>query len=209
MVRTATEGMTLDEFMQRYGDEGPFEIVEGEIVPVTPQITRSARIAGRLFWELTTYLKSKNLGEAFIETPFVTAIETNWVAGSRVPDVMFVRAERMTALAAADPEWESKLLTIVPDLAVEIVSPTDRLSDVSKKIAGYLQDGVGLVWLVEPDTQTVTIYTPGSKQLTHLDSEDTLTAAALIPGFEMPVAKLFGWRACPAKVCRAFNTPYA
>jgi Uma2 family endonuclease len=192
MVRTATEGMTLDEFMQRYGDEGPFEIIEGEIVPMTPQVTRSARITGRLFWELTTYLKSKNLGEAFVEAPFVTTLETNWVAGSRVPDVMFVQAERLTQLAADDPDWESKPLTILPDLVVEIVPPTDRLSDVSKKIAGYLDDGVRLVWLVEPDTQTVTIYTPGSKQLTRLSSEDTLAGADLIPGFELPVAKLFG-----------------
>lgn len=192
MVRTATEGMTLDEFMQRYGDEGPFEIVEGEIVPMTPQVTRSGIIAGELFLELATYVKSKGLGQVFIEVPFVIALEANWVAGSRVPDVMFVRAERMAELAAADPEWESKPLTIVPDLAVEIVSPTDRLSDVSKKIAGYLQDGVRLVWLVEPDTQAVTIYTPGSKQLTRLSREDTLTGADLIPGFEMPAAKLFG-----------------
>jgi Uma2 family endonuclease len=192
MVRTATEGMTLDEFVQRYGDEGPFELVEGEIVPMTPQVARSGIIAGELFLALATHVKSNGLGQVFIEVPFVTAVEANWVAGSRVPDVMFVRAERMAELSAADPEWESKPLIIVPDLAVEIVSPTDRLSDVSKKIAGYLQDGVRLVWLVEPDMQTVTIYTPGSKQLTRLSSEDILTGADLIPGFEMPVAKLFG-----------------
>jgi Uma2 family endonuclease len=184
--------MTLDEFMQRYGDEGPFEIVEGEIVAMTPQVARSGIIAGKLFIELTGYVESKGLGQVFVEVPVVTTFKTNWVTGSRVPDLMFVQAERMAQLAAADPDWEAKPLTIVPDLAVGIVSPTDRLSDVSKKIAGYLVDGVRLVWLVEPETQTVTIYTPGSKQLTRLSSEDTLTGADLIPGFEMPVAKLFG-----------------
>ena len=192
MVRTISEGMTLDEFMQRYSDEGPFEIIEGECILMAPQITRSGRIAGRLFLELATYVKSKNAGEVFVEVPFVLTLDAQWVAESRVPDLMFVQAGRLAQLAASDPDWEAKPLALVPDLVVEIVSPTDRLPDVSKKIARYLLDGVRLVWLVEPDAQTVTIYTPGSKQLTRLNNEDTLTGSDIIPGFEMVVSRLFG-----------------
>jgi Uma2 family endonuclease len=174
MVKAGVTLMTQEEFMQRYGEQGPFEVIEGEIVEMTPQVTRSARIGGRLFLELAVYLKSRRLGEAFIETPFVLTTASNSVKGSRVPD------------------WQDKPLTIVPDLVVEIVSPTDRIPEVDKKIARYLADGVQIVWVIEPKGQTVKIYTYGSRQITLLKAEDMLSGGNVIPGFEMPVVKLFG-----------------
>jgi Uma2 family endonuclease len=192
MVKAGVTLMTQEEFMQRYGEQGPFEVIEGEIVEMTPQVTRSARIGGRLFLELAVYLKSRRLGEAFIETPFVLTTASNSVKGSRVPDVMFVRAERLAQLAQDDPDWQDKPLTIVPDLVVEIVSPTDRIPEVDKKIARYLADGVQIVWVIEPKGQTVKIYTYGSRQITLLKAEDMLSGGNVIPGFEMPVVKLFG-----------------
>jgi Uma2 family endonuclease len=191
MVETGITLMTLDEFMQRYSDEGPFEVVGGEIVPVTPQVTRSARIAGRLFRKLADYVETHKLGEAFIEAPFVLTIDAKWVKGSRVPDVMFIAAARLAQLAEDDPDWDSKPLPLVPDLVIEVISPTDRLADVTAKIAGYLDDGVRMVWLIEPEAQTVTIYTPGSKQLTRLTAEDTLSGGDIVPGFELPLNTLF------------------
>lgn len=191
MVTTDTAHMTLDEFMRRYSADGPFEIIGGKIVNMTPQVTRSARIAVRLLRVLTDYVYDHALGEVFMEAPFVLSIESKWVAVSRVPDVMFVEAKRLAQLAEADPDWETKPLALVPDLVAEIVSPTDSLTDVEKKIARYLDDGVRLVWLIEPEGQTVTIYTPGSKQLTRLSAEDTLTGGDVVPGFEMAVAGLF------------------
>lgn len=191
MVKTNVPSMTIEEFMRRYSDEGPFEIIEGELVPVTPQSTQSGMVAGELFLALATYVKSRNLGQVFIEVPFVMSADSNWIAGSRVPDVMFVSAARMAELAATDPDWKNKPLALVPDLVVEVSSPTDSHASVEKKIARYLDDGVQLVWLIEPETQTVTIYTSGSKQLTRLDAEDTLTGGEVVPGFEMAVAGLF------------------
>jgi Uma2 family endonuclease len=191
MVQTDASPITVEEFMRLYDEHGPFEWIEGERVPVTPQVTRSARIAGRLFRALADYVEAQNLGEVFIETLFVLTAKSDWVTGSRVPDVMFVQAARLTQLAEDDPGWENKPLTLVPDLVAEIVSPTDRLVDVDKKIARYLADGVRLVWLVEPEGQTLTIYTPDSKQCTRLGHDDTLSGGDVIPGFELPVARLF------------------
>lgn len=191
MVKTSASSMTVEAFMRRYSDEGPFELIEGELVPVTPQITRSARIAGRLFRVLADYVEDRNLGEAFIETPFVLTVDSNWVTRARVPDVMFVTANRLTQLAETDPDWDTKPLALVPDLVIEVVSPTDSHADVQKKITRYLDDGVRQAWLIEPGGQTVTIYTPHSKQLTHLIAEDTLTGGDIIPGFELPLVTLF------------------
>ena len=192
MVKTNAPSMTIEEYMRRYSAEGPFEIIEGEVVPMTLHITRGARIAVRLLRMLADYVDEHDLGEVFRETPFVMSADSNWVAGSRVPDVMFVSAARLAELDTNDPDWKSKPLALVPDLAVEVSSLTDSHASVEKKIARYLGDGVRLVWLIEPETQTVTIYTPGSKQLTRLDAEDRLTGGDVVPGFEMAVAGLFG-----------------
>jgi Uma2 family endonuclease len=191
MVKTEAALMTLEQHMQRYSDEGPFEVIEGEVVPVTPQITRSGRIAVRLLRALADHTDAHHLGEAFMDVPFVLMHDSNWVKGSRVPDVMFATAARLAQLAENDPAWEDKPLMLVPDLVAEIVSPTDHFSDVEQKIARYLADGVRVVWLIEPEGQTVTIYTPGSQQLTRLSATDRLTGGDVIPGFEVPVSRLF------------------
>ncbi len=191
MVKAGVTLMTLDQFAEQYGERGPFEIIEGEIVEMTPQVTRSALIAGELFFHLTLYLKKHPLGRVFTEAPFVLAVASNWVKRSRVPDVMFVRAERLAQLAQDDPDWQDKPLTIVPDLVAEIVSPTDKTSEVDQKIAHYLEDGVRVVWVIEPTGQTVTIHTAGSKQLTRLTADDTLSGGEVIPGFEVAIARLF------------------
>jgi Uma2 family endonuclease len=191
MVKTGVTLMTLEQFIERYGEQGPLEIIEGEIVELTPQVTRSARIAGRLFRDLADYVETHKLGEAFIETPFVLTVASNWVKGSRVPDLMFVRAERLAQLAKDDPGWMLKPLPLVPDLVVEIISPTDRIPDVDKKTARYLEDGVRVVWVIEPEGKTVTIHMAGSKQLTRLTAEDRLSGGDVIPGFEVEIVRLF------------------
>lgn len=192
MVETRAQHMTLDEFMQRYSDEGPFEVIEGEIVPVAPQNTQSGMVAGELYLALATYVKAQKLGQVFIEVPFTLTADSQWVKGSRVPDVMFITAERLAKLAEANPDWKTKPLVLVPDLVAEVSSPTDLHTQIQQKVARYLADGVRVVWLIEPDGRTVTIYTPGSKQLTHLTAEDTLTGGEIVPGFAVAVADLFG-----------------
>jgi Uma2 family endonuclease len=191
MEKTEEALMTLDEFMELYADEGPFELVDGERIPMSPQVMMSVIIAGNIYFLLRLYLSSHPIGTVFSEAPIALTKERKWVKGSRVPDVMFVTAERLTVLVAEDPDWKYKPLTIVPDLAVEVMSPTDKATDLDKKIVRYLQDGVRLIWLVKPETQTVQIYVQGSKQQTTLGIEDMLTGGDVIPGFEVSIAKLF------------------
>lgn len=190
-MKSASPPLTLDDFMQRYSDEGPFEVIDGEIVPVTPQNTRSGIVAGELFLMLAPYVKTHALGQMFIEVPFAMQGVADWVTGSRVPDLMFITAARLAALAESDPEWDAKPLLLVPDLVVEIVSPADRVSVVEQKIARYLDDGVRVVWLVEPTGQTVTIYPPDSQHLTRLTRADTLDGGDLLPGFALPLSEIF------------------
>jgi Uma2 family endonuclease len=184
--------ISLDEFMRRY-DETPIEIINGEILPMSPQSTRSARIAGRLFLRLSEYVLNNSLGEAFIEAPFalIQTGDSDWVKGSRTPDVMFIRSERLKQLSEQNPDWEDNPMTIPPDLAVEVISPTDRFTNVNQKIAKYLEDGVQLIWVVDPQAKTVTVYRAGSSQQVLLTRDDTLTGDTIVPDFEIALADLF------------------
>ena len=101
----------------------------------------------------------------------------------RGPDVAFWSITRQPALPA-------DYFEIPPDIAVEVLSPDDRRKDVREKVKDYLTHGVRLVWLVDPETRTVTIY-QGSLRGTELDESDTLTGGDVLPDFSCKVADLF------------------
>jgi Uma2 family endonuclease len=79
---------------------------------------------------------------------------------------------------------------LAPDLAVEVLSPTDRMGDALAKISMYLQAGVQIVWLVDPSSQTVTVFQPDAAPAT-LRTGDTLDGGSVLPGFSLPVAEMF------------------
>jgi Uma2 family endonuclease len=101
----------------------------------------------------------------------------------RAADMVFIAAGR---LAGVEREG---FLPIAPDLAVEIVSPGDRWSEILTKVHEYLDAGVRLVWIVDPRTQTVHVYQPG--QVEQLSAEDTLDGGDVLPGLTLPVREIF------------------
>lgn len=183
--------MSIGDFIRRYDDEGPFEFIRGEIIPMSPTKMRHNRIAATLIALLNQIVWNNKLGYVFAEAPFVLEDKTNWVKGSRVPDVMFVSADRLATYEESTPDWEDKPLVLVPDLAVEIVSPTDSYQDISRKIEVYLEDGVKLAWVIDPKMQIIDVYTQGSNQFTRLKSNNTLTAEGIIEGLAIPIADIF------------------
>ncbi len=186
--RERIEGMSVDEFLRLY-DEAPFELIRGVRVPLSPTKRPHSIITRNLFRALDAFCSEHKLGEVFSETTFVTSDITDWVKGSRQPDVMFINNERYAAaLAHDDPEGP---FILVPTLAVEIMSPTDRLKDVLDKVALYLSDGVQLVWIVNRKKRIVTVYQADADEVIKLTIKDTLTGDDVIPGFSIPVAALF------------------
>ena len=79
---------------------------------------------------------------------------------------------------------------VVPDLAVEIRSPSNTVRELAEKVADYLRAGVRLVWVVDLDTQTVTVHTPGAVPLT-LSVDEEITGGEVLPAFRCPVAAFF------------------
>ena len=82
-------------------------------------------------------------------------------------------------------------LDVVPNVAGEVISPTDAAEDVQEKIAEYFLRGVQAVWVVYPLQSTIHVY-HAAKQITVLSRGDVLDGGAAVPGFHLPLAELFG-----------------
>lgn len=188
-----TQALTIEEFVQRYGESGPFEYVDGEFMPVAPQVTGSGRAGGSLYRLIANHTDEHDLGEVFIETPFVLTFDrSRWVAGSRVPDVMFYSKPRFEQFKQDYPDWESIPVVGAPDFVAEIVSPTDSFTEVSDKVRRYLDDGVQLVWVVDWRAKTIQTHAAGSNQILTFSAADTLSADPVIPDFTLELVQYFG-----------------
>jgi Uma2 family endonuclease len=176
----ATRQVTVDEFAEM-ALQGGWELVDGEPIELTPAAGRSSRIGGRLYARLADHVEPSEFGWAFpAETGFVLFADRTTV---RSPDAAVVRRDRL-----AEPP--DSFVPLAPDLAVEVLSPSDRMADALAKIAMYLDAGVRLVWLVDPASQTVTIFRPDAIP-TKLGADDILGGDDVVPGFTVPVAEIF------------------
>jgi Uma2 family endonuclease len=180
--------MPMDEFIRQY-EEAPFELVDGERIPLMPPVAAHGETIRLLYRALFAYEAINSNIVVYTEMPVVVEDKPNWVKGSRVPDLMIYDKARWEAYKANTPDWKSKPFVLVPDVCVEVVSPTDKYSDVEAKVAGYLRDGVRLVWVFDPQEQAVNAHMPsGSVRLTRTD---TLDGGAVLSGFTLALSDLF------------------
>ena len=184
--------LTVAEFIEAYNC-CPIEVVNREIVEMSPPEIKHVRIARNLFILLYQFATEQKLGEVWPDNaPYILDEDPrkDWVYGSRVPDVSFVARERMEAHHAE--YGEEGPLRLAPDLAVEIISPNDRYSEVNKKITDYLRYGVRAVWIIDPQARTVRICAPDYPGGIILKEEDSLTGDPVLPGWSVAVAEILG-----------------
>lgn len=157
--------------------ERRFELLAGEITEV-PSNTYSSHIALMLGAALVTYIKGKNLGFITGEAGMYT------VSGEYyAPDVAFMSKARQAALP------RDIFNPLAPDLAVEVVSPSDVEKNLRVKVANYLAAGT-VVWVIYPQTQQAEIYAPG-QPVQMIDASGSLEGGSVIPGFTLPLRDLF------------------
>lgn len=189
---TSDRTMTLDEFVRAYDEEGPFELINGEKKPIMPNVRQSTWIIHVLFRLLDAFSEKHGLGNVFMEQTFVLIFDkTHWVKGSRQPDLTFTTQARWNAFIAEypSPENDNKPIILVPDLAVEVISPTDRMGDVLEKAEYYRQDGVKEVWVIDPIRRTIRVFK--AKSMNILEEGDTLSGDDLLPGFTLNLTEFF------------------
>ncbi|MBC6934698.1 MAG: Uma2 family endonuclease [Chloroflexi bacterium] len=185
------ETMTVAEFVRLYDTEGPFEIINGKAIRLSPGVFRhDVYLIRLLFRALDEFVRSHQLGEVFSEMPFVLIFDSDWVKDSRTPDVMFVKAEWLAEYQVKEPDFADKPLVIVLDLVVEVISSNDNYTDVDAKVERYLDDGVQVVWVVDPRRKTIKVQRQGTYRTLHIG--DVLTGDEVIPGFEQALQAVFG-----------------
>lgn len=168
--------MTLAEFLEH--DVEGYEYVKGELVPMPPPSVEHGEISVNVVYYLYSHIRENQLGRLY-------TAETTFQVGERVmkPDVAFVSTAQLTG-------DKTKGFPIPPDLAIEVVSPSDVQSRIATKAREYLDAGTRLVWVIEPVLQTVTVYR-SEKDIEMLTRDDTLTGEDVIPGFACSVVHLF------------------
>ncbi len=182
-------GMPLVVYLERADREGAFEIIDGEEIAQMPTVMGHNDIAKRLYEFLLIWLRTADAGAYLTyEVPFVISQQPNWVTGARIPDLMLVSGVRWQAYITATPDWRQKPLLIPPDLAVEVISPTDAYSAVNRKAETMLRDGVRLVWLIDPFTRLATALTATT---THrIDEAGVLDGGEVLPGFSVSLTEV-------------------
>jgi Uma2 family endonuclease len=179
-----TRAVTADE-LWRMPDDGyhRYELDRGRLLVMTPAGSLHGVVVSRLNAALATHVDAARLGVVMTaDTGFTLESDPDTV---RAPDVAFIAREQIPAEGIPERFWRG-----APDLAVEVLSPGDRRSEVNRKIAQYLQLGVKQVWFVEPSPRRVTVHAPDRPpQVLH--ESDTLDGGELLPGFHYPLSKLF------------------
>lgn len=181
---TTRKGLiTAEEFWLLAHREGRRELVNGRVVEMPPVGPLHGDVDANLVLALKTFLRDNRLGRVYINTGFLLHRKPDLV---RAPDEAFVAAQRIRA----NPPPERGFWDIVPDLAVDIVSPDDTAEDVHEKVLDYLNAGVRLLWVVYPRHRQVQVYRPG-ESVRLLYGDDVLTGKPLMPGFEVPLGQLW------------------
>lgn len=162
-----------------------YEVVDGEIVEKTMS-AESTWVGSRLHGFLWSHVEAERLGSAVTEMMFVLEPDDKL---KRRPDVAFVSAERwpLDRRPPSEGDWP-----VVPDLAVEVVSPNDSMDDVIDKVAEYFDHGVRQVWLVLLRVRRVQVY--DSLDAMRSVAEPAALETPLVPGWSLPLATLFGPR---------------
>jgi len=180
-MTTQTSPITAEQ-LAAFGRDNRCELINGVLRQMTPAGFSHGYITGNVMGPLQQYVKLKKLGRVCAaETGFILSHDPDTV---RAPDVAFVRSDRV----GPSPRG---YYPGPPDLAVEVVSPDDRVQEVEDKATAWLEAGTGVVWVVWPNTRTVSVHRPGSGPPTTLSNGDSLSGDQIVPGFEIPVADIF------------------
>ncbi len=182
-TETTTRLVTGAELLAM-GDIGPCELIDGEIVRLSP----AGGVHGYLEARLTFFLYGFNQDA-----------QTGWILSGQVG--IYIRRNPDRIRGADLAFWSNERLPdgpstgfseVAPDLVVEILSPDDRWAEMRQKIDDYFSIGVATLWVVDPDEETVFVYRSASQRIA-LQSGDTLAATGPLSGFTLPISEIFAF----------------
>ena len=184
MATTRPKLITADELLELYGKGVRGELIRGVLCETMPSGGEHGEIVMSLGAELKQFIKAREAGQDYSgQTPgsVSSAIPTRY--GSRTSPISPVKGS----------PWGTRVTGFyetVPDLVVEVASPSNSHWELNDKALMWLHYGVRLVWVVYPDTRNVTVYRANHRALT-LSDEDALDGLDVLPGFTCVVSEIF------------------
>lgn len=188
-MTTATESspttlLTAEDLLRLDAQGVRGELVRGVFCEMTPAGAEHSKIAFRLGLQVGKFVEEHRLGTAFA-ADYGIQLERN-PDTVRAPDFAFTSYERCPPGAITEGYGQQ-----VPELVAEVVSPSDRRSEVDAKARMWVSYGVLLVWVVFPRTRTVDVYCAGAEAVEMLTEADILDGGSVLPGFAYPLSRLF------------------
>ena len=182
-MTTKTRLMTAEELLQLPDNHMCHELIEGELRTTPFNGHEHGALAAEFGMHLGNYIRREKLGRSFTTgTGFVISTNPDTVLA---PDIAFVSTKRLNLISRREGYFPG-----VPDLAVEVISPNDRYSEVEGKVKLWLQHGTRMVIVLDPRTETLKVYrSPSDVQI--LTRENTLKGGDVVPGWTLSLAELF------------------
>jgi Uma2 family endonuclease len=176
--------LTADEFFRLYsGKDGYYELVRGEVIELAPPNWEHGEVALSIGSALRIFVRQRGLGTVVVESGYRLESQPDTVRG---PDVSFVSRDRVPAGGPVRTFFPG-----VPDLAVEVVSPSDTAAEIEAKVHDYLRTGVRRVWVAYPNTRRVAVHFPDGSARWYSEDE-AIEDPDLLLGFSLSLREIFG-----------------
>ena len=175
--------MTVDHLLALPDDGYRHELQAGLLLAEPLPMFPHAMVQGRLIRVIGAHVEQHALGVVVGEMGYMLARDPDTVRG---PDVSFISSGRMSVIGQG-----TRFVDGAPDLAIEVLSPSNDPAEIHGKVADYLAAGSLLVWIVDPQTRSVTVYRSLLAPRV-LDANAALDGEDVIPGFSVSVGKIFG-----------------
>ncbi|HND50887.1 MAG TPA: Uma2 family endonuclease [Pirellulaceae bacterium] len=174
---------TAEQLATLASGEHRFELVDGQLLAFAPAGGRHGRVAARAAWLLQSHVDGRALGVVYAaETGFVLRRDPDTV---RAPDAAFVSAARVASI-----NDDAGFVPLSPDLAIEVVSPSDSFSAVDSKALSWLDAGTRLVLVLDPVARRVHAYRPPNL-ISIIDANEPLDASDVVPGWSLLAGDFF------------------
>ncbi len=162
---------------------GLYEVVDGRYVVEETVSTQSEMGGSLLHLLIGSFVMANDLGHCAMETLFALP----GIANKRRPDLAFVSYSRWPKRRrfSDDDGWQ-----VVPEIAIEVMSPGNLVVEIERKLSDYFTAGVSEVWIVHPESETLHLYTSLS-DVRILTRADTLICERFLPGFTLPLTRVF------------------
>ena len=181
-MTTQTRLMTAEELLDMPDDGHRYELIRGELKKMAPPGQYHGRLALDVAAPLRAHVRANNLGTVYAEFGFRLETDPDHVLA---PDVSFISRERLEEIGETDGYWPG-----APDLVVEVISPSDRYTEVEDKVEDWLRAGVRMVIVVNPRNSTVRVHR-SSSDIVNLTNDDVIDGDDVVPGWVLPVREIF------------------